>query len=132
MTNLLSQVYNCLDNDDGAKDVFAIIKGKFGITIQWNSKDSFYHITDNLYLVKTPERGTNHMSSIEDLFDKVTLATELEGKSFNKANTAATANQYGKYVFAEKVVQAQANTINFDGFVPLLSRIVMAIGDHKP
>ena len=121
-----------IDNDDGAKDIFAIIKGKFGKTIEWKSKDSFYHITDNLYLVKTPEIGSKHISSIEDLFDKATLATKIDGKVFNKGNTAATASQYGKYVFAEKVVQAHANTINFSGFVPLLSRIVTVINSYAP
>lgn len=121
-----------IDNDDGAKEIFAIIKGKFGKTIQWGSADPFYHVTNNLYLVKTPEMGSSHMSNMEDLFDKKTLATKLDGKSFNRSNDKSTATQYGKYVFAEKVVHAQANAIDFGGFIPLLTRIEGVVSAYQP
>ena len=55
-----------LDNDDGLKDVASIVKTNFDVQITVNATDRFYHITENLYLVKTPE--TSGKGCIEDLF----------------------------------------------------------------
>ncbi len=124
-----------VDNDDGVngkKGIFALIKQKFGITIQWDSNDDFYHLVSNLYLVKTPSRGKTHKSCIEDLFDKATLDEKLGDKSFNKSNTTSTDTEYGKYFFAEKVVQVKANSIDFSGFKPLLNRIVAVMHHYTP
>lgn len=46
-----------LDNDEGAKDIFAVIKQNYGIEIKPTSTASFFHITDNLYVVMTPHVG---------------------------------------------------------------------------
>ena len=69
---------------------------------------------------------------IEDLFDTATLETKVEGKSFNAvASQIDVVTQYGKRVFAHRVVRAHANTINFAGFQPLLARLVAVIAAHK-
>jgi RNA-directed DNA polymerase len=124
-----------IDNDNGAngkKGIFSLVNEMFGKAIRLDTNDNFYRLASNLYLVKTPEKGKNHQSCIEDLFDKETLNEKLGEKVFNKSNTTSTDTQYGKYYFAEKVVQVKANSIDFSGFNPLLQRIVSAIEDYSP
>lgn len=119
-----------IDNDDGAKEIFKLLKGKFGITIDFATTLPFYHIHGPLYLVKTPEIGSSHKSCPEDLFDAATLATLLEGKSFNPNKEHDAPGEYGKVAFAEKVIRPNAGAIDFKGFDPLLYRISAAIDDY--
>jgi len=63
------------------------------------------------------------------LFDDATRKTQVSGKSFNSNNKIDNATEYGKEIFAKKVIQAQKNSIDFNGFKPLLDRIVKAL-DH--
>jgi len=91
----------------------------------------FYRITRNLYLVKTPEMGPTGHSKIEDLFKASTLATTVMGKTFNPNDDIDTDKEYGKVVFAERVVAPNASKIDFSGFEPLLDRIVAVIAHHN-
>jgi len=119
-----------IDNDDGAKDVFAVARNSGATGIGWASKDLFYHLGMNLYLIKTPEAKTKSFySAIEDAFDPALLATRVGGKTFDRNKTHAAPGKYGKQVFAERVVKPNAATTNLSGFTPLLDRIVAAI-DH--
>ena len=118
-----------IDNDDGAKSLLKTLSSNFGINVGLKSPELFFHITDNLYLVKTPEKGATGASCIENLFEPALLATELDGKKFNSNKEHGADSEYGKFLFAEKVVRPNAGTINFTGFAPLLQRIVAAI-DH--
>ena len=119
-----------IDNDDGAKDVFAVARNNGATGISWASTDPFYYLGLNLYLVKTPEAKTKPFySAIEDPFDPALLATPVGGKTFDRNKTHAAPGTYGKQVFAERVVKPSASTTNLSGFIPLLDRIVAAI-DH--
>lgn len=118
-----------LDNDKGLKDVAATIKTNFGVSINKTSVDDFYHITENLYVIKTPENGT-HDTCIEDMFSKSLLKTKLNGKKFNPASEIDPTKEYSKEVFAKSVVKANAAKIDFSGFDPLLERIQKAIQHH--
>jgi retron-type reverse transcriptase len=118
-----------LDNDKGLKDVAATIKTNFGISINKTSIDDFYHVTENLYVVKTPENGT-HDTCIEDMFPKSLLKTELNGKKFNSASGIDPTKEYSKEVFAKSVVKSNADNIDFSGFDPLLERICKVIQHH--
>ena len=120
-----------IDNDDGAKPAFSSIKEKYGLEINLASSDPFYHVTDNLYLVKTPHVGKKSKTCIEDLFDPSLLKTKLKGKTFYP-NVTSTATEYGKNIFAEAVVRPNAATIKWDGFEPLLQRISDVLDDYKP
>ncbi len=120
------------DNDAGAKDVFNISnemnnnKIKIGI----KSNEPFYHLTENLYLVKIPEDGEKERAP-EDLFPKHLLQKKLDGKSFNKKNTRNDSGTYGKTVFAKSVVQAKAKPEDFSDFKGLLERIEGIINDYQ-
>jgi RNA-directed DNA polymerase len=117
-----------IDNDDGAKDVFAVARNNGATGISWAAKDPFYHLSLNLYLVKTPEATTKPFySTIEDAFDPALLKTPVGGKTFDRNKIHAAPGKYGKQVFAERVVKPSAPTTNLSGFNPLLDRIVAAI-----
>jgi hypothetical protein len=117
-----------IDNDEGAKEIFSVAKNNGATGIGWASKDPFYHLGLNLYLVKTPEgKGKPHYSAIEDAFDPALLATSVGGKTFDRNKTHAAPGKYSKHVFAERVVKPNAATTNLSGFSPLLDRIVAAI-----
>lgn len=118
-----------IDNDDGAKDLWKVLSKHYKISVSLQSPEPFFHVTDNLYLVKTPEKGTTGESCVEDFFEPDLLATELDGQKFNAKKKHDADGEYGKFVFAEKVVRPNAGTINFSGFIPLLERIV-AVTEH--
>lgn len=120
-----------IDNDGGAKSLFKEVNKQYGLSISVTSKEPFYFITDNLYLVKTPENGKSTGTCIEDLFDDSTRATKINGKSFNPSKSFESNSEYGKVVFAEQVVRANAETLNFAGFTQLLQRIVAVIEHYK-
>lgn len=123
-----SPVVLILDNDSGLQDVAGMIKKNFGITIDLKSTAPFYHLKDNLYVVKTPEE--NGGSCIEDLFPKVWREVKLNGKSFSPKSTIDPEKEYGKEIFCRGVVVPNADKIDFSGFDPLLQRVVAALDHH--
>lgn len=119
-----------LDNDGGLGPVASTIKNIFGIQFSAKSTEEFYHVTDNLYVVKIPEVDGS-MTSIEDLFPTVWLERELNGKRFNSADKIDTERYFSKEVFANSVIKPNANEVDFSGFDPLLRRIVAAIQHYS-
>jgi hypothetical protein len=119
-----------IDNDDGAKELFKVLRDNYPLDIKLTTSDAFFHIVENLYLVKTPAKGLNDISCIEDFFEQSLLATEINGKKFNRKKDIDTDSEYGKFVFAEKVVRPNAKSINFVGFAPLLERVAAVIDDY--
>lgn len=69
--------------------------------------------------------------AIEDLFDDQTRNTTVDGKKFNRNPKIDSASEYGKIVFAEKVVKAKQDSINFGGFKEVLNRFKAVIEDYK-
>lgn len=119
------------DNDVGPKEVFKKAASKSGKTISKTTTDPFYHLGDNLYLVKVPEVTPSIDRDIEDLFQPALLVTVLDGKPFDKKKDHGDETAYGKVVFAEKVVRANASTVDFSGFSDLLSRIDQCLTHYK-
>jgi RNA-directed DNA polymerase len=126
---LLWPVIIAVDNDDGARDVFAVAKANGGPTISHATTAPFYHLGANLYLVKTPENGADHKTCIEDLFPRALLDTVIDGKTFDPNKEHEAEGKYGKLVFAERVVKPNADSIDFSRFGQLLNRVV-AVLDH--
>ena len=120
-----------LDNDDGAGSVFKTIKGNGGPDILLSSKEPFYYLFENLYLVKTPEMDPDPKSCIEDLFHPELFKTEIDGKIFDPRKKHGAAGKYGKFVFAEQVIKPKVDTIDFSGFLPLLNRIAATLQDYE-
>lgn len=121
-----------VDNDSGAKDpgkIFAAIRDVLGA--RPSGHEPFIHVSGNLYVVPTPlSKGATH-SSMEDFFDDKTKAKPVGGKTFDPANDFETATHYGKHVFAQRVVSADADSIDFSGFKPILSNLVAVIDAHS-
>ena len=117
-----------LDNDDGLETVARTVKKVFGVLITATSTDDFYHVTENLYLIKTPE--TNGSSCIEDLFPDELKDTRLKGKKFNATGKIDPQTEYGKEIFAKSVVKPNSHNIDFSGFDPLLDRTVAVLDDY--
>lgn len=111
------------DNDDGLKSVIKNAKSKIGKIVSTTTTDPFYHLGLNLYLVKVPEGAPPANKDIESLFTPPLLKTVLDGKSFNPKKEHADHTEYGKVVFAEAVVRANASTVDFSGFEDLLTRV---------
>ena len=124
-TPLAHPVIIVLDNDDGLGAVAGTIKKNFGVKIDRKSVAPFYHITHNLYLVKTPEGAGD--SCIEDLFPNKWRNHKLKGKKFSTDSKIDSDNEYGKEVFAKSVVIPNASKIEFEGFDPLLNRLVAVL-----
>lgn len=120
-----------IDNDNGAKSIFSTISENYNISIDFESDDDFYHVTDNLYLVKTPKISKKNKSYIEMLFERNLLDKKVNGKKFNPRHKIDSETEFGKTYFAEKVVRAGVNSIEFKGFEPLLKRIVSAMTHYQ-
>ena len=117
-----------LDNDDGLKTIARTVKKVFRVLITTASTDDFYHITENLYLIKTPE--TDRSSCIEDLFTDELKDTRLKEKKFNATGKIDPQTEYGKEIFAKSVVKPNSHSIDFSGFDPLLDRTVAVLDDY--
>ena len=117
------------DNDDGGKAVRNALKETF--KVQCSGAEPFVHAYNNVYAVPTPLGPNSAPSKIEDLFDDALKATTIDGKVFNSANVIDKDKEYGKKVFAHKVVTPKATTIDCSRFRPLLTNIAAAIKHHK-
>ena len=125
-----SPVIIVVDNDRGGKAVFNTIESSRNISIDFGSKESFFHLGGNLYLVKTPSRG-EEMSCMEDLFSNDVLSIELNGKPFDRDKKHGDHSAYGKSEFADRVVRPRQDQIDFTQFSPILNGISSAILNYR-
>ncbi len=114
-----------------AEKNYSVWKAMSKVDITLATTTPFYYLGLNLYLVKTPEQtAVPYTSCVETFFDAATLATEIGGKKFDPDKEHEAPGKYGKAVFAAKVVEPNADKIDFSGFAPLLDRIVMVLDHH--
>lgn len=118
-----------LDNDEGLASVASTVKKNFGVSIDLTSTSDFYNVTENLYIVKTPENGSKN-TCIEDMFPKQWRDFQINGKKLNVASKIDPSKDLSKEAFAKSVVRPNAGQIDFSGFDPLLDRICKAIQHH--
>ena len=112
-----------IDNDAGSDE----IKKKLKIS---GTVGQFYHFKENLYVVFISKIPGGDQAAIEDLFDTELLKTNIGGKTFNKSDKFDTKKEYGKSVFASKVVKHNQKNINFDGFKETFNRFQAVITDY--
>ncbi len=126
--HLKQPVILLIDNDKGADSLFGLISKvtKKPVT----RKEQFIHIFHNLYVVPTPRTASGKDTMIEDFFHKSVRQQKLGTKTFNPSQTAESKTEFGKYIFAEKIVRLQQSTIDFSKFAPILKGIEKAIEDY--
>ncbi len=113
-----------VDNDRGSDE----IKKRLGP----DKKDKpFCLFRENLYVVHIPLGSNGESRAVEDLFDNTTLSTKVDGKTFSRAPKIDTKTEYGKIVFAEKVIRARQDAISFEGFKGVLDLVVKVIEEHR-
>lgn len=113
-----------VDNDDGATKIKKRIKQQLGVDI--DSK-LFYNFIENLYIMFIPEDDNK---AIEDLFDVETLSTKVVGKVFNRQKVIDDKKEYGKIVFAERVIKTNQKNINFNNFKIVFNKFKMIVEDY--
>lgn len=128
---MMHPVIIVLDNDDGLSGVAGTVKKNFGVSIDVNSTADFYHITHNLFMVKTPE-NKGKTTCIEDLFPKEWREQKLNGKKLNTASKIDPSKDLSKEAFAQSVVRPNATKIDFSGFDQLLERLCKVIAYYVP
>lgn len=111
-----------LDNDKGIKAIQKKWK-------EFKPTNPFSYFDENLYIVNIPIIN-NLKTSIEDLFDDNTLNIKVNGKSFKRENIDPE-TEYGKYVFAEKVIKTHQDTIKFDEFKEIFNRFRAVVENYN-
>lgn len=119
-----------IDNDEGANDIFALIKNMKKSSEQINGSHNFYYISKNLYVVAIPKIN-NKETMIEDYFDEETLNTKINRKKFSRKNTYDKNYEYGKAWFAEQVIKPNWSHINFERFELILKRIELVLSHYR-
>jgi RNA-directed DNA polymerase len=131
-----------LDNDEGPKGIVKQLQSE-----SFNSKTllfpagldpktdvrkaEFIHVIRNLYVVFTPLGTADSETDIEYFFDDATrLKHHSNGLCFNTVANRDKNNDLGKEAFANQIVKTQKTHINFDGFKPLLDRVVKVINHY--
>ncbi|WP_313302438.1 retron Ec67 family RNA-directed DNA polymerase/endonuclease [Diaphorobacter sp.] len=117
-----------VDHDNGGKGPYQTASKK--VRRPLDMLKPFEHVAANLYLVPTPLSVGVTSSCIEDCFQPATLAKTLGGKTFNYKAKTLKPTEYGKAYFAEHVVQAEADTIDFSGFDQLLDSVKSVIAHY--
>jgi hypothetical protein len=125
---LKSPVILLYDNDSGSHKIRNVIKDVAKIAVK--GTEPYVHVIKNLYAVPTPLVNGATSSKIEDFFDPAIKGTVLSGKTFNGNNKFDIAKHYGKRIFAQQVVQVKAKSIDFSGFLPLLTALESVITAH--
>jgi RNA-directed DNA polymerase len=129
---MLHPVIILLDNDSGLSGFSGAVGGKYGKTINEKTTAPFYHLTANLYVIKTPEPAGGGQSCIETLLG-ADFPKLMAGKDFPKEKEKLDLTKHiRKTDFARKVVAKNAGTIDWSGYGPLLDRIDAVLGDYKP
>ena len=115
-----------LDNDEGSKEIKSTIIKKLNLSTVLEEK--IYNICENLFVIFANEKAN---TEIEDLFEDKILQIKIDGKSFNRKKEINTHTDYGKHIFAERIIKLNQKKINFNGFRPLLDKINVIIEDYK-
>ena len=118
-----------IDNDDGAKSIFALLRKATKAEI--NGFEPYYFFAPNLYVVATPKDENGADTMIEDFFDRSVRDEKNHGKTFNPKEPLDVKTEYGKFIFAEQIVKKNQNRIDFSGFKPILDRIDAVLIDFQ-
>lgn len=86
---------------------------------------------ETVEMVRELRHHGGNQTCVEDCFDEATKATIIGGKTFCPENNIDETKNYGKKVFAHKVVRPNADKLDLRGFRLLAANIVSAITAHE-
>lgn len=118
-----------VDHDEGCDKIFSAMKEHLKEKV--DGSKCFYHLCHNLYAVVLPKINGKKDTMIEDYFPTRTRNIQVGGKTFKPTNGPVGKKNYGKHIFANKVVAPNSKKIDFSNFKPILDRITLAIKDYK-
>ena len=126
-----------LDNDSGSSNIMSKLIAlnsvtAYPATLKQDDYDKadFFHVIHNLYIVLTPLNAKNGNTDIESLFNDAIRLKQHNGKCFNTIDRRDETVDLSKEAFANHIINAQKNTLNFDTLKPLLDRAVSAISHY--
>jgi len=122
---LVHPVIILFDNDEGSVDIWKALSRM--TKRRFDKSEQFIHVVKNLYAIPTPGQH----SKIEDFFHDAIKSTQIDGKVFSLEKELDREAEYGKNVFAHKVVAPKAQEIDFTLFRPLLMNLSAAIVKHR-
>lgn len=117
-----------VDNDQGSKSIFSVIKENYNIEINHDDESDYFKLADGLYLIKTPHLGKRKMTFIESFLPASALAHKIGGRGFSSSNEYNKRTHFGKADMA-KFVSNNRVSISFLGYALLLNRIEAALID---
>lgn len=129
---LLNPVIIVVDKDSGISPIVQAVKYVKKEKRQCHLGEPFVHVVKNIYIVPVPLVAGATSCSIEDLFDEKTRSIQIGDKRFSADDGADRSRYFGKSVFASEIIVKNIDTINFDGFVPLLRNISAVIQKYHP
>jgi len=109
-----------IDNDGGAEEIKKLLKidGK-------EFKNMYENFFMQIYVLLV---GKSENTRIEDLFDKETLNTKIDGKIFEPDDKKKdNEKNYGKHIFSRKVILPNYEKIDFENFKPVFDNILEII-----
>jgi len=127
---LAAPVIIVADNDDGVNNILKAANVLVSPKLKKATPPLMAHLTENLYLVRTPQVGKKVETCMEDLFPAALRSTIIDGKPFDPKKDHGDASAYGKAIFAERVVRGMAKPKDFAAFNALLQAIDDCVRDY--
>lgn len=115
-----------VDNDEESKSIKKLISDKK----KEITKRHYCHFAKNLYIQFIPNENGEKDVAMEDLFPPEVLMAKIDGKKFSKSNHPCGDDEYGKYLFATKIVKGRLNSTHFSRFAELLGNTAAIIKEH--
>lgn len=88
------------------------------------------NIATNLFVATIPLSNGQSECEMKDLFDTATLSHVINGKTFCKSDSFDNSKYYGKAIFANYIA-SNYQTINFDGYKPILDMLNNTISNYS-
>lgn len=125
-TSPTNPVIILVDNDKAGRQTYSLAKQECKLD-HADSNEPFINLFGNIYLTATPLPKGENNSEIEDCFEPALKKIKIGDRKFTSNNEFNPNTHYGKNDFARKIIDRNADQINFSGFLPLLRNIVAAI-----
>lgn len=126
---LKSPIIIITDNDSAGNKLYKELKEYGNKNYKTLEFSNFLHVAKNVYIIKIPLIKGMNECSIEDLFDEEIINKTIDGKKFSPKSDFDKNKEYGKWIFATKIVQKHRDEINFGNF-KMIFDIVNSVLEH--